>query len=86
VEGALPALLAFPVEFVVSDKGNKVSSKEAFILTIVKIAKGYTNVDLAEHFGFSCDTVVSQIYRYTINLLYNNAGGLLNGGAACLQH
>jgi hypothetical protein len=35
------------------------SSKEVFILTAVNLAKGYTNVDLAEHFGFSSDTVVS---------------------------
>jgi hypothetical protein len=27
-------LLVFPVEFVVSEKGNKVSAEEAFILTM----------------------------------------------------
>jgi hypothetical protein len=47
----------------------------------VKIAKVYTNLDLAKHFGFSSDAVVSQINRYTINLLNN-----MHGGAACLQH
>jgi hypothetical protein len=55
-------LLVFPVEFMDSEQGHEVSSEEALILTALELVKGYTNVDLAEYFRFSIDTVASQIY------------------------
>jgi hypothetical protein len=39
----------------VSPEGHKASSEEAFLLMNVKLTKGYTNIELAECFGFSSD-------------------------------
>jgi hypothetical protein len=55
-------LLEFPVRFTLSDRGHYASSEEAFILTMVKLATGDSNVELADYFGFSGDGMVSLIY------------------------
>ncbi len=49
--------------FTVSMKGNLASSEEAFILTMVKLATGKTNIELTDIFGFCSDAVVSMIYH-----------------------
>ncbi len=57
-------LLALPTECIVPEKGRKVSSEEAFILTAVKLAEGYEQTwTLAKHFGFSSDALVYRIYE-----------------------
>ncbi len=67
----------------VSGRGNVASSREAFIITMVKLVKGFSNVELADLFGFGSDVYVSMIYRFMIDLLDNKAHGLLHNGAAC---
>ncbi len=69
----------------VSARGNVASSEESFIVTMVKLAKGFCNVELADLFGFGSDVYVSIIYHFMIDLLDNKARGLLYDGAACLQ-
>jgi hypothetical protein len=81
----LDHLLQFPVEFIVSHNGSKSSLVEVFILTLMKLAKGYTNMDLAEHLCYSNDVIAGYIGHLMMNLLINKANGLLHGGAACLQ-
>jgi len=78
-------LLEFPATFTVSTKGNLASSEEVFILTMVKLATGKTNVELADLFGFCGDAMVSMIYRHMIGVLDNKATGILYGGADCLR-
>jgi hypothetical protein len=53
---------------------------------MVKLAKGFCNVELADLFGFGSNIDVSMIYRFMIDLLDNKARGLLHDGAVCLQH
>ncbi len=55
-------LLEFPAMFNKSMKGNLASSEEAFILTMVKLATGKTNIDLADLLAFCSDAIVSMIY------------------------
>lgn len=52
--------MAFPVKFMVSEQGYKVSSEEALILKALKLMKGYTNVDLAEHFSFQVTLLLAK--------------------------
>jgi hypothetical protein len=40
----------------------KASSEDAFILTMVKLAKGYTNIDLLEYFRYFSDIIAGYIY------------------------
>ncbi len=47
-------LLEFPAMFTVSTKGNLASSEEVFILTMVKLATGKTNMELADFFVWQC--------------------------------
>ncbi len=68
----------------VSSRGN-VALKKLF-LTMVKLAKGFCNVELAELFGFGSDFYISMICHFMIELLDNKANGLLPNGAVCLQH
>jgi hypothetical protein len=79
-------LLEFPVMFVLLERRHYASSKEAFIITLTKLATGDSNVVLADCFGFLGDGMVSLIYRYTIGELDNKAHGLLHDGAGCLGH
>jgi hypothetical protein len=69
-------LLEFPAMFTVSTKGNLASSEEAFILAMVKLATGKSNVELADLFGFCGDAMVSLIYCCTIGVLDNKATGI----------
>ena len=72
--------------FVLLERRHYASLKEAFIITLTKLATGDSNVVLADCFGFSGDGMVSLIYRFTIDVLDNKARGLLYGDAGCLQH
>jgi hypothetical protein len=64
---------------------HKASLVEVFILTLMKLAKGYTNTDLAEHLCYSNHVIVGYICHLMMNLLIKKANGLLHGEAACLQ-
>ncbi len=70
----------------VSARGNVGSSEEAFVVTMVKLAKGFCNVELADLFGFWSNVYFSMIFHFIIELLDNKAHGLLHDGAVCLQH
>jgi hypothetical protein len=60
--------------------------KEAFIITLMKLATRDSNVVLADTFGFLGDGMVSLIYQFMISILDNKARGLLHDGTGCLQH
>jgi hypothetical protein len=78
-------LLEFPAVFALTNRGHYASSKEAFIITLKKLATGHSNVMLAEIFRFSGDGMVSLIYQYLIGVLNNKARRLLHDGVGCLQ-
>ncbi len=80
----LYSLLQLPVMFTISTVGHKVSSEEAFIITITKLDTGRTNTSLMEVFGIVTDTFISRVYKYTLEVLNNKAEGILHGN--CLQH
>ena len=54
-------LLEFPAVFALTNRGHKASSKEAFAVTLTKLATGHNNVVLVDIFGFSGDGMVSLI-------------------------
>jgi hypothetical protein len=78
-------LLEFPAVFALTNRGHYASSKEAFIITLKKLATGHSNVMLAEIFRFSGDGMISLIYQYLIGVLNNKARRLLHDGVGCLQ-
>jgi hypothetical protein len=67
----------------ISTRGHKASSEEAFIITLTKLATGSTNISLVEVFGATTDKFISRVFKTTIELLDNKADGLLHGN--CLQ-
>jgi hypothetical protein len=73
--------LNLPVSLAISTKGQKASSEEAFIITIMKLATGSSNTSLMEVFGVIMDTFISRVFKTTVDLLNNN--GVLHGN--CLQ-
>jgi hypothetical protein len=78
-------LLEFLALLTLSDQGHYASLEEAFILTLVKVATGDTNVKLADCFiAYSGDGLVSLIYHFMIDLLDNKARSILYGNADCL--
>jgi hypothetical protein len=76
--------LNLPVTLVISTRGHKASSEEAFIITFTKLATGSTNTSLVEVFGATMDTFISRVFKSIIELLDNKAEGILHGN--CLQH
>ena len=72
-------LLDFPVNLVISNKGNIASSEEAFIITMTKIATGKTNTDLCDMFSEPNDAIISMIYRKMVLLLDGKADGISHG-------
>jgi hypothetical protein len=54
------------------------------IITITKLATGRTNTSLMEVFGVVTDTFISRVYKKTIEVLDNEADGVLHSN--CLQH
>jgi len=71
------------VSLTISTRGHKASSKEAFIITVTKLATGRTNTSLVEIFGATTDTFISRVFKETIHLLNNKAEGILHGN--CFQ-
>jgi hypothetical protein len=75
--------LQLPASFIISQRGHKASSEEAFIITLTKIALGKTNVDLTEVFSATMDTFIGRVYSFFLEVLDNKADGILHGN--CLQ-
>jgi hypothetical protein len=65
--------LNLPVTLVISTRGHKASSEEAFIITLTKLATGSINTSLVEVFGATMDTFISTVFKSTIELLDNKA-------------
>jgi hypothetical protein len=63
---------------VISTRGHKASSEEAFIITLTKLATGSTNTSLVEVFGATMDTFISRVFKSTIELLDNKGEGILH--------
>jgi hypothetical protein len=59
--GATTTRVSTLLNFVISTKGHKASSEEAFILTLTKLAAGSSNTSLMEVFGVSMDTFISRV-------------------------
>jgi hypothetical protein len=76
--------LQLPATFIISQRGHKTSSEEAFITTLTKIASGKTNVDLTEMFDATTDTFIGRVYSFFLEVLNNKADGIIHGN--CLQH
>jgi len=53
------------------------SSKDVFILTAVKLAKGYTTVHLAEHFGFSSSAFGFNQLLAKVNIVFRSSGAFI---------
>ncbi len=68
-------LLEFPVVYALTNRSHYVSTEEAFIITLTKLATGDSNVVLADTFGFSGDGMISLIYRFMIGIHDNKARG-----------
>jgi len=75
--------LQLPATFIISQRGHKASSEEAFIITLTKIASGKTNVDLTELFGATTDTFIGRVYSFFLKVLDKKADGIIHGN--CLQ-
>ena len=60
---------------------RRVSSEEAFILALVKLATGQTNVDLRDVFGEPSDERIGYIFRHTIHVLDEKCNGILYGNS-----
>ena len=60
-----------------SDQRHRVSSEEAFIATVVKLATGLTNVSLRDLFGRNDDGLISRMTNHTINWLDEKCQPLL---------
>ncbi len=69
-------LLDFPVNLVISNKGNIASSEKAFIITLTKTATKKTNMDLCNIFSAPNNSIISMIYRKMILLLDDKANGI----------
>ncbi len=78
-------LLEFPAVYTLTNRSHYASSEEAFIIMLMKLATGDSNVVLADTFGFSGDGMISLIYRFMIGILDNKARGILHDGVGCLQ-
>ncbi len=78
-------LLEFPAVYALTNRSHYASSEEAFIIMLMKLASGDSNVVLADTFGFSADGMISLIYQFMIGILDNMARGLLHDGVGCLQ-
>jgi hypothetical protein len=50
-------LLEFPAVFALSKRGHYASLEEAFIVTLMKLVAGDSNVELADTFGFLVDVI-----------------------------
>jgi hypothetical protein len=68
----------------ISTRGHKASSEEAFIITLTKLATCSTSKSLVEVYGATTDTFISRVFKKNIELLNNNADGVLHGNG--LQH
>jgi hypothetical protein len=75
--------LQLPATFIISQRGHKASSEEAFIITLTKIASSKTNVDLTEVFGATTDTFIGRVYSFFLEVLDNKADGIIH--VNCLQ-
>ena len=76
-------LLNLPPRFVICGGKCHCSSEEAFIVTMVKVATGDTNLGLQAVFGECNDQRISDIYNHTISWLNGKAAGLFN--PPCLE-
>jgi hypothetical protein len=59
-------LLEFPVMFVLLERRHYASLEETFIITLMKLTTGGSNVVLADCFGFSHDGMISLIHQFMI--------------------
>jgi hypothetical protein len=75
--------LNLPVTLMISTRGHKASSEEAFIITLTKLATCSTNTSLVEIFGATTETFISRVFIKTVELLDNKAEGILHSN--CLQ-
>jgi len=77
----LHRLLILPQECYVRNR-NWCTSEEALILTLAKLAHGFTFIVSADFFGEATDSHLSKIYKYTINNLDNKPNSISHGNSA----
>jgi len=76
-------LLNLPPCFLICNGKCHCSSEEAFIITLVKLAMGATNLGLQDLFGEKDNQRISDIYNHTIRWLASKAAGLFQ--PPCLE-
>jgi hypothetical protein len=76
-------LLNLPPCFIIHNGKCHCSSEETFIITLVKLATGATNLGLQDLFGEKNDQRISDIYNHTIRWLASKAAGLFQ--PPCLE-